>query len=50
MKLETVKIKHGDGFAVINADEFDPKKHEKWSAAKPKPKTTFKKRRITDGD
>lgn len=26
--VETVKIKHGDDYAVINKSDFDPKKHE----------------------
>lgn len=27
MQIPTVKIKSGDGYAVINAEDFDPKTH-----------------------
>ena len=34
MELETVKVKHKDGFMIINKDDFDPKKHEVYGAKK----------------
>jgi len=49
-RLETVKIVRKDskkGFKIINASDFDPKKHEKYGEAKKKPaakkKSTKKK-------
>lgn len=36
-RCETMKIKHKDGFAIINASDFDPSKgHEKWEEPKAK--------------
>lgn len=29
-RIPTVRIKHPDGYAIINADRFDPTVHEKW--------------------
>ena len=37
MQIPTVKIKSGDGYAVINADDFDPKTH---TAVEPEPDLT----------
>ena len=30
MRLPTVKIKKGDGFAIINERDFDPAKHRRY--------------------
>lgn len=44
--LPTVRIKHPDGYAVINEADFDPAKHERLDAeAKPKPKQPRKPRK-----
>lgn len=32
--IPTIKIKHPDGYAVINAEDFDPSKHEEWTDGK----------------
>ena len=34
MKLETIKIRHKDGFALINRAEFDPKRHQPYETPK----------------
>lgn len=49
MEVETIKIKHKDGFAIINKDDFDPKKHEAYEQKKPvaRPKKSKVK---TDGN
>ncbi len=35
MQIPTVKIKDEGGFAIINEDDFDPKKHRKFDEAVP---------------
>lgn len=35
MQVPTVKIKKGRGFVLINADEFDDKKHQLFEVKKP---------------
>jgi|GEM_PF-5994675 len=30
MKLPTVKIKKGDGFAIVNERDFDPERHQRF--------------------
>jgi hypothetical protein len=37
MEIPTVKIKadNAKGSKIINQSDFDPKKHKKWTAAKP---------------
>lgn len=45
--METVKIKHKDGFAIINKVDFDAKKHELFDdapAKKPAAKKAPKKK------
>jgi len=42
-KVQTVKIKVGKGFAVINAVDFDPEKMQKADDAKPAKKARAKK-------
>ena len=38
-KVETVMVQHKDGYAVINASDFDEKKHKVYTAPKsPAPK------------
>ncbi len=34
MQAPTIKIKHPDGFAIINECDFDPKIHERFDTAK----------------
>lgn len=41
--LETVKIKSGDDYAIINKSDYDSKKHELFDAPKPKRKPASKK-------
>ena len=31
-EIETIKVKHPDGFMIINADDFDPARHERFGA------------------
>ena len=34
MKLETIRIRHKGGFALINRAEFDPKRHQPYEPPK----------------
>lgn len=43
MKVPTVKIKHKDGYAIINESDFDPDKHELFDA---KPKKSGRPRKV----
>ena len=36
MKIETVKIKSGDSYAIINKSDFDAKKHDLYQESQPK--------------
>jgi hypothetical protein len=40
--METIKIAHKDGYAIINKDDFDAKKHKLFDEA-PTPKKPAKK-------
>jgi hypothetical protein len=46
-ELETIKVKHEDGFMIINKKDFDKEKHElfekKKKVAKKAPKKKLKK-------
>lgn len=35
MEIETIKVKHKDGFKIINKDDFNPREHEVFGAKKP---------------
>ena len=35
MKLETIRIRHKGGYALINRAEFDPKRHQPYEPPKP---------------
>jgi len=48
MKCETVKIRAGDGYMIINESDYDPKKHTLFD--KPATKTATKKSRKKKGD
>lgn len=37
MKLPTVKVKHRDGFVIMNESDYDPEKHELFSEEPEKP-------------
>jgi len=39
-KTQTIKIKKGKGFAIINCDEFDPEIHEEFGKKAPAKTTT----------
>lgn len=41
-EIETVKVKSGDGYMVINASDFDPKTHKKYTEPKPAKKPAKK--------
>tara|TARA_Y100000004_G_scaffold188711_1_gene243255 strand:+ start:518 stop:697 length:180 start_codon:yes stop_codon:yes gene_type:complete len=57
-QIKTIKIKHADGFAVINASDFDEATMELFDEAKPKerakPKRSYRKKKatseVTSGD
>jgi hypothetical protein len=55
-QIKTIKIKHADGFAVINASDFDEATMELFDDTKPKAKAkrVTKKRKatseVTSGD
>ena len=42
MRCETIKVVSGDGFKIINLDDFDSKKDKEWKE-KVTRKTTVKK-------
>ncbi len=59
-EIKTVKIKHADGFAIINASDFDEATMELFDETKPKqeqepkPKRSYRKKKatseVTSGD
>ena len=48
-EIKTIKIKHADGFAIVNASDFDEATMELFDEAKPKAKAkrATKKRKAT---
>lgn len=51
MQVPTVKIKHPDGYAIINAADFDPKAHEEYAEMEvKKPAAPPKAPVLTDAD
>lgn len=46
-KLEVVKVKHEDGYMLINKKDFDKKQHELFEEKKEKPK---KKKKVKKED
>lgn len=57
-EIKTVKIKHADGFAIVNASDFDEATMELFDETKPKqepkPKRSYRKKKatseVTSGD
>ncbi len=55
-EIKTIKIKHADGFAIVNASDFDEATMELFDESKPKAKAkrATKKRKatseVTSGD
>jgi hypothetical protein len=50
MRLPTVKIKKGNGFAIINERDFDPAKHRRYDEAQAQPRKRGRPRKaVTDG-
>ena len=55
-EIKTIKIKHADGFAIVNASDFDEATMKLFDEAKPKAKAkrATKKRKatseVTSGD
>lgn len=41
-KVETIKIEHKDGYAIINKSDFDEKKHKEYKEKEDKPKAVKK--------
>lgn len=41
-RLETIKVVSGDGFKIINLDDFDPKKDKEYKEKVTRKRTTKK--------
>jgi hypothetical protein len=50
-ELDTIKVVNpdGEGFMIINAEDFNPKLHTKWEARRPKKESQLKTTETSEG-